>query len=251
MAQQQKKKLQVEVISASDLPPKDNNGLSDPYVIIKLGTHESKTEIVKKELNPKFNYKTIIEFTGDHTKEKIEFHVYDDDLIGKDDIGTVTLPLSPLFIGKRVEYNETIKLATPYTKVSKLKVALTALDFGPKDTSEEDAKRAEEARKKADEEKKKKEDEEKKKKDEEAKKKADEEKKKKEDEEKKKKADEEKKKEEEAKKKTEEEKQKRENEQQQLKHQQQDARNIFFFAVGGVILAGFAFFAYQKFVKKN
>ena len=46
--------LSVAVVSATGLLPADSNGLSDPYVRLKLGANgeEKKTLVMPKTLNP-------------------------------------------------------------------------------------------------------------------------------------------------------------------------------------------------------
>jgi len=130
-------KLVVELIEAVDLPAKDKEGTSDPYVVLKVGGREvGETKVVQKTLNPKWNEKFTVDVL-DPLKEQVEFFIYDKDFIGKDAIGSVSLGLGSLFFGKRAEFDLPIKLTEKHTKVSKLKLALTAQDFGPKDNSAE------------------------------------------------------------------------------------------------------------------
>lgn len=49
-------RLLVVVERGTNLPAKDWNGLSDPFVILKLNdSFEKKTKIIKKNLNPVWN----------------------------------------------------------------------------------------------------------------------------------------------------------------------------------------------------
>ena len=45
--------MEVQVLKGRDLVPKDSNGLSDPYVIIKYGPQVMfRSSVIKKTLNP-------------------------------------------------------------------------------------------------------------------------------------------------------------------------------------------------------
>ena len=47
--------LIITVVSASNLEPKDSNGLSDPYAIVECGKDKFRTKIIYKTLNPIWN----------------------------------------------------------------------------------------------------------------------------------------------------------------------------------------------------
>eukprot|EP01113_Clastostelium_recurvatum_P039825 TRINITY_DN6128_c0_g1_i3.p1 TRINITY_DN6128_c0_g1~~TRINITY_DN6128_c0_g1_i3.p1 ORF type:complete len:420 (-),score=70.67 TRINITY_DN6128_c0_g1_i3:39-1298(-) len=77
-------------------PPLDDHrtaGFSDPFAVIEApGMKEMKTAIVKKNLNPTWNYRWVQEAESrDHFTAHVT--VYDDDLIGKDYMGEVDLLL--------------------------------------------------------------------------------------------------------------------------------------------------------------
>lgn len=42
----------VLVIAGRDLPSMDENGLSDPYVIVQVGSKKTKTKVIRESLNP-------------------------------------------------------------------------------------------------------------------------------------------------------------------------------------------------------
>ena len=50
-----KSKLVVRLIGCHNLLPKDANGLSDPFVVLRVGAVKQKSKVVKKDLNPVFN----------------------------------------------------------------------------------------------------------------------------------------------------------------------------------------------------
>eukprot|EP01113_Clastostelium_recurvatum_P039823 TRINITY_DN6128_c0_g1_i1.p1 TRINITY_DN6128_c0_g1~~TRINITY_DN6128_c0_g1_i1.p1 ORF type:complete len:354 (-),score=42.54 TRINITY_DN6128_c0_g1_i1:362-1423(-) len=90
-----KDKVRVEIllIGGRNLASKDRNGFSDPFAVIEApGMKEMKTAIVKKNLNPTWNYRWVQEAESrDHFTAHVT--VYDDDLIGKDYMGEVDLLL--------------------------------------------------------------------------------------------------------------------------------------------------------------
>lgn len=87
--------VRLYILKAVNLQPKDRNGLSDPYLKVKLGTEKYSTrkDHLKKTLNPTFNqsfsFDTLIPGTS-----KLRISVWDYDLISKDDcIGETTIDL--------------------------------------------------------------------------------------------------------------------------------------------------------------
>jgi Ca2+-dependent lipid-binding protein len=50
--QQDKLRLRVTIAEARELPAADRGGTSDPFVKLKVGRHQAKTEIIKKTLDP-------------------------------------------------------------------------------------------------------------------------------------------------------------------------------------------------------
>lgn len=48
--------LRVHVFEARDLEKKDVTGKSDPYVILNVGAQEFKTQVIKRDLNPQWDY---------------------------------------------------------------------------------------------------------------------------------------------------------------------------------------------------
>lgn len=78
--------IEIEIVEAKDLPSADRNGLSDPYVIVRAGPGiltPVKTPVIRKTLNPVWNYKTVLRI--EPTVEEIRFEVYDWDRFSRDD----------------------------------------------------------------------------------------------------------------------------------------------------------------------
>jgi hypothetical protein len=48
-------KLWIHAIEGRDLIDKDINGLSDPYLVFKIGRHSIRTSTIDKNLNPVWN----------------------------------------------------------------------------------------------------------------------------------------------------------------------------------------------------
>uniref|UniRef100_T1IIT4 C2 domain-containing protein n=1 Tax=Strigamia maritima TaxID=126957 RepID=T1IIT4_STRMM len=92
--------VRVYIIRASDLTPKDPNGLADPYITIKLGKQKknSRDKYKPKTLNPLFGQ--MFEMTATLPLQKdLLIQVYDMDIIGSDDlIGQTTIDLENRYL---------------------------------------------------------------------------------------------------------------------------------------------------------
>lgn len=83
-------------MGARDLPAMDLNGLSDPYVKVKLGKHKFKTKVVKKTLNPYWGEEFC--FRVEDLNEELLISVLDEDKYFNDDfVGHVKFPVSQVF----------------------------------------------------------------------------------------------------------------------------------------------------------
>ena len=94
--------VRVYIIRAFDLTPKDDNGLSDPYLVIKLGNKKitTKDRYIPNELNPYFGEYFEMKCTIPIVKDLI-VKVYDYDLIGRNDfIGETTVDLEDRLLTK-------------------------------------------------------------------------------------------------------------------------------------------------------
>ncbi|XP_066138677.1 extended synaptotagmin-2-B-like isoform X2 [Euwallacea fornicatus] len=76
--------LRVHVFEARDLEKKDITGKSDPYVILKVGAQEFKTPVIKRDLNPQWDY--YCEFIIlDPMAQQLFFKLFDQNDIYEDD----------------------------------------------------------------------------------------------------------------------------------------------------------------------
>jgi hypothetical protein len=89
----------VKVVRAENLPPADNNGLSDPYIVLEIdGKPIARTKTVYETLNPRWDQVFDIYLT-DETVDVLAL-VYDADVIGADEeCGGVWFKLGPSYYG--------------------------------------------------------------------------------------------------------------------------------------------------------
>ena len=91
-----RKLINVTVLKGRDLTKMDfafkGGGKSDPYVLVKFGKEKNKSEVIKKNLNPTWNYNCVVGKEKRVTKTflgngggQMTFEVYDWDQVGADD----------------------------------------------------------------------------------------------------------------------------------------------------------------------
>ncbi|KAL1520983.1 hypothetical protein AB1Y20_022541 [Prymnesium parvum] len=99
--------LLVHLARGSELLAADKNGLSDPYVVAKLGKVTHKSKVIKKTLDPVWNETLVFDrqTLGSLLTSSMELHVYDKDgLMSFDDsLGKVLVPLETLRNSDREE----------------------------------------------------------------------------------------------------------------------------------------------------
>jgi len=103
-------------MEATDLPPMDLNGTSDPYVKVYLMPDKKKkfeTKVQKKSLNPVFNetfdFKVPYKEIGGKT---MVLAVYDFDRFGKHDIiGKIEVPMNSIDLGQIYEATKELEAA--------------------------------------------------------------------------------------------------------------------------------------------
>ena len=83
--------LDITVQKAANLQNNDKFSKSDPYVKIKYGKDEFRSQTISNNLNPEWNFTCSFDIL-DETEEYIHINVYDDDF-GKDNFqGCYSLP---------------------------------------------------------------------------------------------------------------------------------------------------------------
>eukprot|EP01094_Clydonella_sp_ATCC50884_P029028 TRINITY_DN892_c0_g1_i1.p1 TRINITY_DN892_c0_g1~~TRINITY_DN892_c0_g1_i1.p1 ORF type:complete len:569 (-),score=165.69 TRINITY_DN892_c0_g1_i1:308-2014(-) len=89
--------VEVRIIQGRNLAIRDSNGLSDPFVRVSTssGSQAFQTKVVKKNLNPTWN-ETFCVPVGDPAKDKLVLRAYDKDLLKKDKLGSLEIPLQDL-----------------------------------------------------------------------------------------------------------------------------------------------------------
>jgi Ca2+-dependent lipid-binding protein len=100
--------LEIIIAEGRGLKNCDIIGQDDAYVEIYLERkYKQRTRIIKNSNNPVWNERfTFNVHKGDDT---IYFHVYDDDLIGRDSVGSGKVKLKRVFDGER--FDEWINLS--------------------------------------------------------------------------------------------------------------------------------------------
>ena len=94
--------LDVHVVGARGLEPKDINGTSDPYVTVTHGNEERVSSVMYKSLNPMWDEHLIVLISNTNTPLSIE--VYDKDVMTKDDLlGRCAIDLRGLELERPIE----------------------------------------------------------------------------------------------------------------------------------------------------
>ncbi|KAI9593588.1 C2 domain-containing protein [Syncephalis fuscata] len=90
--------IHIHLMNATNLAPKDSNGLSDPVICrysIWSSKHQSKT--IKKTLDPVWNEVFELPIKPGRMTPAINVTIWDKDTIGRDYMGEITIPLQHLF----------------------------------------------------------------------------------------------------------------------------------------------------------
>merc|ERR1712222_107595 len=85
--------MKIKIHQAKDLEKKDLLQKADPYVVLRFGSQESKSEKVKNSLTPVWNHETTIDLQR-ASPRMIEIQLMDWERIGKDEpMGKILLPV--------------------------------------------------------------------------------------------------------------------------------------------------------------
>merc|ERR1712173_198712 len=96
--------MKLTLHKARKLEKKGAFGKADPYTVLTVGKEKFKTETVKNDQNPEWNYTIKFDLTKD-TKEEITVEVFDDD-IGKDDrLGDTKIPVRQIIQQRNIVNN--------------------------------------------------------------------------------------------------------------------------------------------------
>ncbi|KAK9753273.1 phosphatidylserine decarboxylase, partial [Basidiobolus ranarum] len=90
--------LKIQVIRARNLAPKDSNGLSDPFVVVKLQNKKKTTKVVPKSLNPTWDTTFEFKINMRNPPKFIQVVCWDNDFFGRDFMGQLNLSFRELFI---------------------------------------------------------------------------------------------------------------------------------------------------------
>jgi len=90
-------KLSITIIKGTKLAAKDSNGLSDPYIIVKIEEQQVKTKTIHKTLEPYWNETFVFNVSGLNYVTPVKFICMDWDKTSKDDyMGEFTVLLGDL-----------------------------------------------------------------------------------------------------------------------------------------------------------
>nr|CAG8438384.1 15354_t:CDS:10 [Entrophospora candida] len=113
--------LRIDIIEGKNLASKDTNGYSDPYVTLYIEDSTYHTQVVNKELNPRWNATFEHRINQDKPPEAIYFTCWDKDVFGKDYMGEFDILLKELWGNGIVGYNHELNKPHPYPLISKRK----------------------------------------------------------------------------------------------------------------------------------
>merc|ERR1712227_442283 len=93
-SKQDEQTIKLRVTGARKLKKSGMFGKADPYVTISYGELKLKSNVLKNNLNPEWNFDNVLTISDNISKE-ILLEVYDKDTVSKDDfMGKISLPTS-------------------------------------------------------------------------------------------------------------------------------------------------------------
>ncbi|CAG8450943.1 8789_t:CDS:10 [Acaulospora morrowiae] len=98
--------LRIDVIEGSKLAPKDRNGLSDPYIDIQIGEHTYTTQVIDKNLNPRWDASFDHKFNASEPPKEIRFTCWDKDFVGRDYMGEIRFDLLDIWKKNSIGYSD-------------------------------------------------------------------------------------------------------------------------------------------------
>jgi len=122
--------LAVRIVSCSNLPEKDNNGMCDPYIKLHLAGDDYQTRVVRNDRNPWFEEDFRFCLATLHG-QKLRLQCWDSDLmffnkgLSEDLIGTVEIDVSALVPGLPTEFDVPLAIAGNKKDGAKIKVIIT------------------------------------------------------------------------------------------------------------------------------
>ena len=96
-------RIHVNVFRASNLPPFDETGLSDPFVLLRIGSLQYQTDVVLNTLNPVWDELFVFNVTS--LEQELCFTVVDDDHSTSEHIGEFSIKLDRLPLNRRCEHD--------------------------------------------------------------------------------------------------------------------------------------------------
>ena len=101
--------LFIKIIQAFDLKACDSNGLSDPYIILKIDKQKKNTSIISECLNPKWDEYFIFDLNS-LANDILQIDCMDHNAIAKDSlIGFAAIPIKSLKMGEINKLNLSLK----------------------------------------------------------------------------------------------------------------------------------------------
>jgi len=88
--------IHLNIVQAKDLIKADMIGKSDPYAVVTYGDEQIKTETVKNNLNPNWDFRADIPYNPNYS-DSLKIEIFDDDKLGKNKpLGSTTIDIPNL-----------------------------------------------------------------------------------------------------------------------------------------------------------